>query len=125
RVSSILSGESRAGSLEQRSIAVVERCENHPVPRSYCLNFSDPLLSDIPSSGREGHEASLQSKSHAFEQTSMDHIRERMPIQNSLKVAAEAQPAGDLSQTSIEDSGAGHIRARRQVLRVPGVTNDR
>jgi hypothetical protein len=33
----------------------------------------------------------------------MDHIGERMPIQNSMKIRCEPQSAGDLSQTSEED----------------------
>ena len=62
------------------SIGVVKRCEIDPMPCSNCLNLLDPLLSDGSSSLREGFEAALQSQSHAFEQTSVDHIGERMPI---------------------------------------------
>ena len=49
------------------SIGVVKRCEIDPMPCSNCLNLLDPLLSDGPSSLREGFEAALQSQSHAFE----------------------------------------------------------
>jgi hypothetical protein len=49
------------------SIGVVKRCEIDPVPCSNGFNLLDPLRSDEPSSLREGFEAALQSKSHAFE----------------------------------------------------------
>src|SRR5216683_1823319 len=49
------------------SIGVVKRCEIDSMPCSNCLHLLDPLLSDGPSSLREGFEPALQSKSHAFE----------------------------------------------------------
>src|SRR6267378_3925424 len=64
------------------SIGVVKRCEIDSMPCSNCLHLRDPLRSDESSSLREGFEAALESKSHAFEQASMDHIGERMAIQN-------------------------------------------
>ena len=75
-----------------------------------CLDFLDPLLSDESSSLGERLEPALQSKGHAFEQASMGHIREWMPIQNSAEIRHESQSARDLSQSAKEDSGAGHIR---------------
>src|SRR5580658_4193032 len=54
----------------------------------------------------------------------MDHIGERMPIQNSMKVRREPQSAGDLSQTSEEDRGAKQLRPRRQVLWVARIANE-
>src|SRR2546421_5509761 len=94
------------------------------MPRSNRLHLLDPPGSDEPSSLREGFEAALQGKGDAFEQTSMDHVGERMPIQNSMKIGREPQSAGDLSQASKEDFSAGHLRAWRQVLRVAGIAND-
>src|SRR6266566_695702 len=76
-------------SVLQRSLGVVKWCEIDPMARSNRLNLLDPLLSDKPSSLREGFEATLQSKSHAFEEASMDYIGERMPIQNSMKIRRE------------------------------------
>jgi hypothetical protein len=49
------------------SVGVVKRCETDPMPGSNCLHLLDPLLSDGPSSLREGFEPPLQSKGHAFE----------------------------------------------------------
>src|ERR1700687_2155029 len=54
----------------------------------------------------------------------MDHIGERMPIQNSMKIRRKPQSAGDLSQTSEENFGAKHLRAWGQVLRVARIAND-
>jgi hypothetical protein len=71
------------------SVGVVQRGEIDAVPRGDCFHFSDPLRSDEPSSLRERFEATLQSESHAFEQTSMDHVGEWMPIQNSMKIWCE------------------------------------
>src|SRR3981081_1586180 len=90
---------------------------------SNCLNLFDPLLRDGPSSLRARFEPALQSKSHTFEQTSMDHVGERMPIQNSMKIRRKPQSASDLSQTSEEDFGAKHLRPWRQVLRVALIAN--
>src|SRR5437870_1712836 len=90
---------------------------------SNCLNLIDPLLRDETSSLREGFEPAFQSKGHTFEQTSMDNIGERMPIQNSMKVRRELQSSGDLSQASEEHRGPTHPRARRQVLWIAGIAN--
>src|SRR6267142_4860019 len=54
----------------------------------------------------------------------MDHIRERMPIQNSMKIRRELHSACDLSQTSEEDFGVKHLRRWRQVLRVARIANN-
>ena len=81
------------------------------MPRSDGLNLRDPLRSDESSSLRERFKPALQSKSHAFEQTSVDDVGEGMPIQNSMKVGRESQSASDLSQTSKEQFGARHLRA--------------
>src|SRR5260370_6893196 len=94
------------------------------MPRSNGFNLLDPLLRDKPSSLREGFVPALQSESHGIEQTSVDHIGKRMPIQNSVKIRRETQSPGDLSQTSEEDFGARHLRAWRQVLRVAGIADD-
>src|SRR5437764_5488881 len=104
-------------------IGVVERGENDSMPCSNCLNLIDPLLRDETSSLREGFEPAFESESHAFEQTSMDNIGERMPIQDSMKIRRELQSAGDLSQASEEDRGPTHPGAWRQVLRIAGITN--
>src|SRR6266852_3006981 len=53
----------------------------------------------------------------------MDHIGERMPIQNSMKIRREPQSASNLSQTSEEDFGVTHLRRWRQVLRVARIAN--
>jgi len=49
------------------SIGVVKRCEIDPMPCSNGFDLLDPLLSDGPSSLREGFEPALQSERHAFE----------------------------------------------------------
>src|SRR5258708_10914914 len=54
----------------------------------------------------------------------MDHIRERMPIQNSMKIRREFHSASDLSQTSEENCGAKHLRPWGQVLRVARIANE-
>src|SRR6266481_7498809 len=54
----------------------------------------------------------------------MNHIGERMPIQNSMKIRRELHSASDLSQTSEEDFGVKHLRRGRQVLRVARIAND-
>src|SRR6266403_3721498 len=54
----------------------------------------------------------------------MDHIGERMPIQNSMKIRREPQSASDLSQTSEEDFGAKHLCSWGEVLRVARIAND-
>ena len=74
----------------QGSVGVVKRSEIDAVLCSNCFHLFDPIRSDEPSSLRERFEAALQSKSHAFEETSMNHIGEGMPIQNSMKIWGEA-----------------------------------
>src|SRR5437764_14741948 len=106
------------------SVGVVERGENDSMPCSNCLNLIDPFLSDETSSLREGFVPAFQSESHAFEQTSMNNIGERMPIQNSMKIRREPQSASDLSQTPEEDRDARHPGAWRQVLGIAGITNE-
>src|SRR5260370_10822158 len=91
---------------------------------SNCLHLFDPLGSDGSSSLREGFEAALQSERHAFEQASLDHIGEGMPIQNSMKIRREPQTASDLSQTSEEDFDAGQLRTWAKVLREASIAND-
>ena len=54
----------------------------------------------------------------------MNHIGERMPIQNSMKIRREPHSASDLSQTSEEDCGAEHLRAWGEVLRVARIANE-
>src|ERR1700676_4328189 len=95
------------------------------MPRSNRLDLLHPLWGDKPSSLRERLEPALQRKGHAFEQTSMDHIWERMPIQNSMKIRDELQSARDLSQTSEEDRRARHRRAGREILRVARIAHER
>ena len=94
------------------------------MPCSDGLHLLDPLPRDGPSSLREGFKPTIEGKSHTFEQTSMDHIGERMAIQNSMKIRRESHPASDLSQTSKEDCGAKHLRFWRQVLRVARIANE-
>src|SRR5229473_3626808 len=96
----------------------------HPMPCSDCLDLLDPLPRDGPSSLREGFKPTIESKSHTFEQTSMDHIGEWMAIQNSMKIRRESQSASDLSQTSEEDFEARHLCGWREVLRVARIAND-
>ena len=87
-------------------------------------HFFHTLRGDEPSSAGEGLEASLQSKRHAFEQTSVNYIGERMPIQDSMKVRDEVQCACNLSQTSEEDLSVRHCRAGRKIFGVTRVTDD-
>src|ERR1700686_5465333 len=92
-----------------RPIAVVKRREIDSMACSNGLHLLNPLGSDASSSLREGFEPALQRKRHAFEQASMDHIGERMPIQNSTEIRCEPQSASDLSQNSKENLGAWHL----------------
>jgi len=55
----------------------------------YALYFVHALRCDESSSAGEGFEAALQSKSHALQQTSVNHIGEWMPIQDSMKIRDE------------------------------------
>src|SRR5258708_32164550 len=106
------------------SLGVVERREKNSMPFGNCLDLLNPLRRDETSSLGKGLEAALQSKSHTFQQTSMDHIGERMPIQNSMKIRRESHSASDLSQTSEEDFEARHLRVGREVFRVARIAND-
>ena len=54
----------------------------------------------------------------------MDHIGERMAIQNSKKIGCETQPACDLSQTSEEDRGADQPRVGGEVFGVTRIANE-
>src|SRR5258706_5942022 len=114
----------RASLLLHRPLGVVQRCQVDSVPCGDGLDLSDPLGSDEPSPLREGLEAALQSEGDPFEEASVDHVGERMAIQNSMKIRRERQAAGDLSQTSEEDSGARHVGPWREVLRVAGIADD-
>jgi len=115
---------SRIKSVLQGSVGVVKRCEMDPMPCSHCCNLVDSLRSDESSSLREGLEPVFQGKSHAFKETAMNHIGERMPIQNSMKIRSEPHSAGDLSETSEEDFGVKHLCRWRQVLRVARIANN-
>src|SRR5579863_818659 len=106
------------------SVAVVKRSETDTMACRYCLHLLDPRRSDKSSSLRKRFEAALQSKSHAFEKTSVDHVREWMPIQNSVKIRSEVQAASDLSQTSEEDFGVRHLRVWGEVFWVAGIANN-
>src|SRR5271157_3329465 len=106
------------------SFGVVKRCEINAMPCGDALHLLDPLRSDKPSPLREGFESAFKGQSHAFEQTPMDHIGERMAIQNSTKIRSESHSTGNLSQTSEENLGFRHLRRWRQVLRVACVTDD-
>lgn len=88
------------------------------------LDFLDPLSRDEPSPLGERLETPCQSQGHAFEQTSMGHVREWMPIQNALQIGHETQPVWNLSHASEEDSSARHIAVRTQVFGVAGIAND-
>src|SRR5579872_1620886 len=106
------------------SLSVVKRSEVDAVPCRDCLNLVHPLRSDEASSNRERFEATFQSKSHTFEQTSVNHIGEWVPIQNSVKIWRELQSARNLSQASEEDLSVRHLRIWRKVLRIACVAND-
>src|ERR1700733_3247443 len=94
------------------------------MPSGNCLHLFNPLRRDEPSSLRKGLEAALQSKSHPFEQTSMDHIGEWMPIQDAMKIRPESQSAHHLPQTPEENLRPRHLRARGQVLGVACITDN-
>lgn len=70
------------------------------------LYFVNPFRGDESPSLRERFKAVLQSESHAFEQTTVDHVWEWMTIEGSIKIGDESQSSGDLSETSEEDTGA-------------------
>jgi len=89
------------------------------------LHFLHSLRCDEPPAAGERLEAAFESKSHAFEQTSVNHIGEWMPIQDPMKIRDEVQCACDLSQTSVEDFGVRHCRGGRKVFWVACVTDDR
>ncbi len=105
------------------SVRVVQRCETDSVACGNGLDLGNSLLRDESSSLGEGLVAVLQSQSHAFEQTAVDYIGEWMPIQDSTEIRREGHSAHDLSQTSKENSGARHLRAGGQILRVSRITN--
>lgn len=105
-------GIHRAGeAVLQGTGAIVERCETDSVPRSNGGNLVHPFRGDKSSSLGEWLEPAFQGQRHCFEQTSMHHIRKRMAIQNSAKIRSEPHSAGDLSQTSKEYLGTGHLGA--------------
>jgi hypothetical protein len=88
------------------------------------LYFLYSFRCDEPSSAGEGLEEAFESKSHAFEQTAVNHIGEWMPIQDSMKIRSKVQSARDLSQTSEEDFGVRHFRTGRKIFGVARVTDD-
>src|SRR5580658_6478045 len=106
------------------SVGVVKRSEIDAMPCRNCLHLLDALRSDEPPSLGKSLEAALQSESHAFEEASVNHVGEGMAIQNSVKIRREVQAAGNLSQTSEEDSGIRHLRVWREVLRIACIAND-
>src|SRR5579864_5056951 len=106
------------------ALGVVQRSEIDSMPCGDGLHFLDARGGDEASSLREGFEAALESQSHAFQETSVDHIGEGMAIQNSTKIRREAHAAGDLAETSEEDGCAGHLRAGREILRVARIANE-
>ena len=54
----------------------------------------------------------------------MDHIGERVPIQDSMKIRLKPQSGGDLSQSSEKDFSARQLRAWGEVLRVARIADD-
>src|SRR6202044_3136092 len=88
------------------------------------FNLLHPLRGDVPSSLREGFEAVLQRERHAFKQTSMRHVREGMPVQNSMEIGCEIHSASDLTQASEEDPSVGHLRVGRKILGVARIAYD-
>ncbi len=95
-----------------------------PVARSDGFNLLYSLRSDETPSLREGFEAALQRERHAFEQASMHHVREGMPIQNSMKIGSEVHSASDLAQATKEDSGVRQLRVWGEVLGVARIAHD-
>lgn len=87
------------------------------------LDLPHALRSDVASALREGFELALQSKSHAFEQTSMHDVGKRMPVQDSVKIRRESQSPSDLPQASEEHMGVTQLSAWRQVLGIARVAN--
>src|SRR5215471_7680208 len=97
-----------------------------PVLRGDKFNFLNPRRCDPASSPGEGFEPALQSKRHGFQQTPVGNAWEGVRIEDSREVWLEFQSAGDLSQASKENFGAGQVGAARgQVLRIAGVAHDR
>jgi hypothetical protein len=56
------------------------------------IDFFNPLKVDESPSLGEGLKAMLQSESHPFEQTAVNHIGEWMTIEDSTKIGDEGQP---------------------------------
>ncbi len=73
----------------QWSLGVVERCERNSMARGNGLNFINPLRGDESPSLGERLKAVLQSESHAFEQTAVDHVGKWMAIEDSMKIGSE------------------------------------
>ncbi len=76
------------------------------------LDFLDSFPRNESSSLGERLETSRQGEGHAFEQTSMGHIGEWMPIQNAFEIGHETQPARNLSQTTKERLGIQAYRRK-------------
>ena len=70
------------------------------MPCGNSLDCLHTFRGDKSSSLGEGLETALKSKSHAFKQASMGHVREGMLIQNPAKIGGKAQSTGDLSQST-------------------------
>ena len=56
-------------------------------------------------------QTAFQSKSHAFQQTPVGHIGERMAVQYATEIRLELHSAGDLTQASEENCRVRHVRA--------------
>ena len=89
----------------QWSLGVVERRERNSMVRCDGLYFTNPLRGDESPSLGERLKAVLQSESHAFEQTAVDHVGEWVTIEDSMKIGDEGQSPRNLSETSEEDCG--------------------
>ena len=70
----------------QAAFPVVQRREMDSMACGNVSISSTRSRSDESSSLGERLETALQGKGHAFEQASMGHVREWMPIQNSAKI---------------------------------------
>src|SRR5215469_10206937 len=107
------------------TLSVEYRREMDAMPRSDRFDFLHPLSGNESSSQGERLELAFQRQGHALKKTSVSHIGEWMPIQNSAEIRRETQSARDLPQAAKEDRGSRHPHVRMQVFRIPGVANNR
>src|SRR3984957_17716045 len=95
-----------------------------PVTRRNGFDLMHSLGCDEPSSVGERFKSALQSKHHAFHNTSLSHIRKWMTMQHAVNVRFEAHSSERLAKPSEEHRAILQHVVRGVVFWVARVTDD-